>query len=251
MTRPPNRELKLTKPARTELRSLTLCSADCLLGDESQNSEIVMDDLDVEVSLDVTSDELSRGAERSFEWHDGQRARSLRLRVPVGAQSGTCLRFAGEGRPGPNGQVGNLYLRLEVRSPPAPHAGGTTNSRVAGVVLVAIGVFLVALTEYIARSEGRFWVAPTFLGPFISVVGIGLWVHEPRIPILGAARRENLYALAGALLGALNLYRFGAFDPGSRARLPILVGLAAVGVFSVYRWVQTLLVEAASRRTKS
>ena len=204
-----------------------------------------MQDLDLELSLAVTPSEVSRGVERSISWRDGTTDRTIRVRVPVGVTSGTRLRLAGEGRSGQNGQVGDLYVRLEVHSEP-----DARNSRLAGCVLLAIGTFLVAVSEYSARHEGTYGVASTFLGPFALAVGLGVLIHAPTLPVLRMERRESLYVLAGALGGAANLYRFGALDAGSRVRLPILVVVSVMGLYSIYQWGRASFSEARRRRTK-
>jgi hypothetical protein len=230
-----------------ELRSLTPVFGGLVWWGEDRRNEdgLSMQDLDVELLLAVTPSEVSRGVERSISWRDGTTDRTIRVRVPVGVTSGTRLRFAGEGRTGQNGQVGDLYVRLEVHA-----EQDARNSRLAGCILLAIGTFLVAVTEYSARREGTYGVAATFLGPFALAVGLGLLVHAPKLPILRAERRESLYLLAGALGGAGNLYRFGALDPGSRVRLPILVGVSAMVLYSIYQWVRASYWEGRRRRTR-
>jgi molecular chaperone DnaJ len=48
-----------------------------------------------------------------------ERERTIELRVPPGVDTGTRLRVAGEGEPGPNGgQPGDLYVVLEVKEHP-------------------------------------------------------------------------------------------------------------------------------------
>jgi len=198
-----------------------------------------MADLDVEYPLAVTPEELARGAERSFSWQDGHHVRSLRLTLPAGATAGTRLRFAGQGRSGGGGQVGDLYLRLQVQAGPDGSSGARAQTRLAGFVLLALGLFLMAWTEYTARTEGTYRVVATLLGPLVAVVGAGIMIHAPRLPIMRPGPRENVYAVTGALLGVVNLYRFGAFDAGSEALVPILAGVASIGLYQIYRWMQT------------
>ncbi|HEX9039340.1 MAG TPA: J domain-containing protein [Ktedonobacterales bacterium] len=47
-----------------------------------------------------------------------ERERRITVSIPAGVDNGTRVRVAGEGQPGPNGQKGDLYLKVTVRPDP-------------------------------------------------------------------------------------------------------------------------------------
>ena len=61
--------------------------------------------------MKITLEEAYNGAQRILQI-DGRR---LEGKIPAGAQTGTRIRLAGLGRPGLNGQKGDLYLVVEVQ----------------------------------------------------------------------------------------------------------------------------------------
>lgn len=66
---------------------------------------------DVEYDINLTLEEAYRGAERLLEV-DGRRAT---VRIPPGVNTGSRVRFAGQGEPGHNGaQAGDLYLLVHI-----------------------------------------------------------------------------------------------------------------------------------------
>jgi DnaJ-class molecular chaperone len=75
----------------------------------------VQQGLDVEQTVEITLEEAFTGTERSMRLNDTSRAvRSIKARIPPGADTGTRVRFAGEGRAGPGGQRGDLTLLVRV-----------------------------------------------------------------------------------------------------------------------------------------
>ncbi len=69
---------------------------------------------DVEAPVEITLEEAYRGATRTLQLEDGRR---IEVRIPPGVRTGSRIRIAGEGAPGPDGRRGDLYLRVRV----APH----------------------------------------------------------------------------------------------------------------------------------
>ena len=73
---------------------------------------------DERATIRVSLEEAFRGAERSLTLKSGDgSARTLKVRIPKGVQHGQQIRLAGQGRPGPGGRRGDLYLVVEI----APH----------------------------------------------------------------------------------------------------------------------------------
>ena len=71
---------------------------------------------DVVYQMDVSFEDAARGAEREITLPNGKR---LRVRIPAGVESGTRLRFAGQGESGAGkGQSGDAYVQLQVKSSP-------------------------------------------------------------------------------------------------------------------------------------
>ncbi|MCI0398608.1 MAG: J domain-containing protein [Chloroflexi bacterium] len=67
---------------------------------------------DQEHTIEVTLEEAFQGATRLLQWEDG---REIRARIPRGAETGTRVRFSGQGSPGPAGsEPGDLYLNVVV-----------------------------------------------------------------------------------------------------------------------------------------
>lgn len=74
---------------------------------------------DVEAVVNISLEEAYNGVERSLQLSSpGGQPRSVRVRIPAGAQSGRRLRVAGKGQASMHGAAGDLYLRIEVE----PHA---------------------------------------------------------------------------------------------------------------------------------
>lgn len=73
---------------------------------------------DVEVSVDLTLEEVLRGTTRTVTAGDGS-GRRVEVKIPPGTRDGSRVRVGGEGARGPTGRRGDLYLRVRVR--PHPH----------------------------------------------------------------------------------------------------------------------------------
>ena len=85
-----------------------------LFGGSSRRGPARGQDVESEVSVDFL-DAVLAGEVRVRVPGQG----TLRVRIPAGAEDGTRVRLAGQGRPGPgNGPAGDLYLRLSVRPHP-------------------------------------------------------------------------------------------------------------------------------------
>ncbi|MFL7810541.1 MAG: DnaJ domain-containing protein, partial [Anaerolineae bacterium] len=70
---------------------------------------------DYEQPIDISLQEAFTGTTRILQ-RDGQR---LEVQIPAGAKTGTRVRMAGEGAPGPaGGPSGDLYLRVNVMDDP-------------------------------------------------------------------------------------------------------------------------------------
>jgi DnaJ-class molecular chaperone len=69
---------------------------------------------DVEAPVELTLDEVLRGATRTLQIGDGSRARKVEVKIPPGVRDGSRVRVAGEGGPGAKGGPrGDLYLRVK------------------------------------------------------------------------------------------------------------------------------------------
>lgn len=199
--------------------------------------------LDLEHALPLTPDEAAQGVERSFSWTDSGTQRTITVRVPAGVAQGTRLRMAGLGTVGKDGAVGDLYLRIEISRAPRSRSESATASRMTGAFLLALGLGLGLWLEHTARTEGHYYVQTAFLGPFLALMGVGMLIHAPRVPVRHLGLRDSVYALAGAACGIVNLHRYGALEPGSPVRMPILFGFGAVALYSLYNWARRLTRE--------
>lgn len=73
---------------------------------------------DLETTVDLTLDEVARGATRTLKVGDDGNARTVEIRIPAGVREGSRVRAAGEGAPGARGRRGDLYMKVRV----LPHA---------------------------------------------------------------------------------------------------------------------------------
>lgn len=73
---------------------------------------------DERAKIVVTLEEAFHGGERSLSVKSGRGAtRKLKVKIPAGIQEGQQIRLAGQGRTGPGGRSGDLFLSVEF----APH----------------------------------------------------------------------------------------------------------------------------------
>ena len=73
---------------------------------------------DERAKIVVTLEEAFHGGERSLSVKSGRGAtRKLKVKIPAGIQDGQQIRLAGQGRTGPGGRSGDLFLSVEL----APH----------------------------------------------------------------------------------------------------------------------------------
>ncbi len=73
---------------------------------------------DERAKIVVTLEEAFHGGERSLSVKSGRGAtRKLKVKIPAGIQDGQQIRLAGQGRTGPGGRSGDLFLSVEF----APH----------------------------------------------------------------------------------------------------------------------------------
>jgi curved DNA-binding protein len=80
----------------------------------SGESQQVLGGQDLEHELEITLAEAYHGTSRILT-KDGRR---LKVKIPVGAKTGTKVRMRGEGSQGYGGQAGDLYLRVKVVDDP-------------------------------------------------------------------------------------------------------------------------------------
>ena len=72
--------------------------------------------LDQEVTLALTLEEAAKGGQRQVTIRDQNgRAQSFSVNLPAGVKEGQKLRLQGKGLEGPNGQKGDLFLKVDFR----------------------------------------------------------------------------------------------------------------------------------------
>jgi curved DNA-binding protein len=70
---------------------------------------------DLEHPVDLSLDEVLKGATRTLRIGDGGSGRTVEVKIPPGVREGSRVRVAGEGAPGGrSGRKGDLYLRVHV-----------------------------------------------------------------------------------------------------------------------------------------
>ena len=74
---------------------------------------------DLETMVELTLDEVLRGATRTVQVGEGPDARKVEVRIPPGVRDGSRVRAAGEGGGRSGGPRGHLYLRVKVLPHPA------------------------------------------------------------------------------------------------------------------------------------
>jgi DnaJ-class molecular chaperone len=73
---------------------------------------------DIESSVDLSLEEVLRGATRAFSIGDGPNRRTVEVKIRPGVREGSRVRVAGEGAPGRGGRRGDIYLRVHLRPHP-------------------------------------------------------------------------------------------------------------------------------------
>ena len=73
---------------------------------------------DLETTVDLTLEEILRGATRTIQVGEGPTARKVEVRIPPGVRDGSRVRAAGEGGGRGGGPRGHLYLKVRT----LPHA---------------------------------------------------------------------------------------------------------------------------------
>ncbi|MDI6695752.1 MAG: J domain-containing protein [Anaerolineales bacterium] len=66
---------------------------------------------DTEQPVQISLEDAYRGTTVSLQWEDGRR---IEAKIPPGVKTGSRIRLSGQGRAGPGGQPGDLYLKVEV-----------------------------------------------------------------------------------------------------------------------------------------
>ncbi len=80
---------------------------------------------DERAKIVITLEEAFNGGERSLSLNSAQAgARKLKVKIPAGIREGQQIRLAGQGRAGPGGQSGDLFLIVEFAAHPLFHAQG-------------------------------------------------------------------------------------------------------------------------------
>ena len=74
---------------------------------------------DLETTVELTLDEVLRGATRTVQVGEGAEARKVEVRIPPGVREGSRVRAAGEGGGRSGGPRGHLYLRVKALPHPA------------------------------------------------------------------------------------------------------------------------------------
>ena len=69
---------------------------------------------DLETTVELTLDEVLRGATRTIQIGEGKDARKVEVKIPPGRRDGSRVRVAGEGAGRGGGPRGHLYLRVKV-----------------------------------------------------------------------------------------------------------------------------------------
>lgn len=79
-------------------------------GFEQQNAS-----RDIDQNIDISLEEALTGTQRSLQIADGGgMPRTIRVKIPAGADNGTRVRISGEGRPLGGGKRGDLFLNVKL-----------------------------------------------------------------------------------------------------------------------------------------
>lgn len=87
-----------------------------LFGSSGRQTSMRMDGQDSEHPIEISLDEAFVGAQRMLQLSSaGGQARTITVKIPAGADTGTRVRIAGEGNPGMGGgRRGDLYLVVKL-----------------------------------------------------------------------------------------------------------------------------------------
>lgn len=70
---------------------------------------------DIEAEMEISLEEGFNGAEKKVSFRGQSGLKSLSLKIPKGARAGERIRLQGKGEDGPNGNNGDLYLKLKLK----------------------------------------------------------------------------------------------------------------------------------------
>jgi len=116
-------------------------------------------------------------------------------------------------------------------------------TRVAGAFFLVFAVAAFLWTEYQVQTEGSYDVRLAFFSPFFAIVGLDLLIRAPKVPMQGMPTSAWLYLILGIAGGALNVYRYGAFAPGSVTGWLLLASFAVVAIFVAILQIRRKSVE--------
>jgi DnaJ-class molecular chaperone len=149
---------------------------------------------DLESGVDLTLEEILRGASRTVEIGEGKSRRRVEVKIPPGVRDGSRVRAAGEGAPGAGATPrGDLYLRVRV----LPHPGFVrTGDDLQTAVTIPLTTAVLGGEAQVATLEGQVGIripAGTPAGRVFRLRGQGL----PRLE--GGGRGDLLAQTAVAL----------------------------------------------------
>ena len=76
------------------------------------------------------------------------------------------------------------------------------SSRVIGVIIVCLGVFLIGLNGFCAYRTGQFYAIAAFLGPIAMTYGLAVILRPPpKMPQTEFGLLHKVFASAGFFLG--------------------------------------------------
>ena len=70
---------------------------------------------DIEAELEISLEEGFNGAEKKVSFRGQSGLKSLSFKIPKGARAGERIRLQGKGEDGPNGNNGDLYLKIKLK----------------------------------------------------------------------------------------------------------------------------------------
>jgi DnaJ-class molecular chaperone len=153
--------------------------------------------VDVEHAVDVTLEEVLKGARRTLQIGEG--GRRVEVKIPPGLREGARVRVAGEGRAGRRGsRRGDLYLRVRVLPHPRFERRGDD---LYSTVVVPLSMAVLGGETEVTTLEGRVGIKippATPVGRTFRLRGQGL----PRLD--GGGRGDLLAALSVDLPSTLS-----------------------------------------------